>query len=91
MRFRVTGTMKYSHIENHKPGKGGVTKPEALSYSDIQQGYEGEWILIAYESLDENLKPIAEEVIAHATDRDEAYAALSSLLSLRVAVGDSVR
>jgi hypothetical protein len=33
--------------------------------------------LIAYQSLDENLKPIAGKVIAHSTDRDEVYSALS--------------
>jgi hypothetical protein len=49
---------------------------EVLSYPEIQQRYEGEWVLIAYQSLDENLKPIAGEVIAHSPDRDEVYAAL---------------
>jgi hypothetical protein len=38
---------------------------EVLSYPEIQQRYDGEWVLIAYQSLDENLKPIAGKVIAH--------------------------
>lgn len=47
--------------------------PEILSYAEIQQRYDGEWVLIAYQSLDENLKPIAG---AHSIERDEVYAAL---------------
>jgi hypothetical protein len=60
--------------------------PEILTYSDIQQRYDGEWVLIAYHSLDENLKPISGEVIAHSTDRDEVYAALGNRGSQGVAI-----
>jgi hypothetical protein len=59
---------------------------EILSYPDIQQRYDGEWVLIAYHSLDENLKPILGEVIAHSTDRDEVYAALGKRGSQGVAI-----
>ncbi len=57
-----------------------------LSYPEIQQRYGGEWVLIAYESLDENLKPISGEVIAHSTNRDEVYAALGKRGSRGVAI-----
>jgi hypothetical protein len=60
--------------------------PEVLSYPEIQQRYEGEWVLIAYRSLDENLKPIAGEVIAHSPDRDEVYAALDKRGNRGVAI-----
>jgi hypothetical protein len=50
--------------------------PEILSYSEIQQRFDGEWVLIAYQSLDENFKPIAGEVISYSSNRDEVYAAL---------------
>lgn len=59
---------------------------ETLSYPEIRQRYDGEWVLIAYHSLDENLKPIGGEVIAHSTDRDEVYAALSKRGSQGVAI-----
>jgi hypothetical protein len=49
---------------------------QILSYQEIQKRYDGEWVLIAYQSLDENLKPIAGEVIAHSLERDEVYSAL---------------
>lgn len=57
-----------------------------LSYHEIQQRYDGEWVLIAYELLDENLKPISGEVIAHSTDRDEVYADLGKRGSRGVAI-----
>jgi hypothetical protein len=59
---------------------------ETLNYPEIQQRYEGEWVLIAYDSLDENLKPISGKVIAHSTDRDEVYAALGNRGSQGVSI-----
>ena len=59
---------------------------EILSYAQIQQRYDGKWVLIAYDSLDENLKPLSGEVIAHSTDRDEVYVALSKRGSQGVAI-----
>lgn len=46
---------------------------EILSFEEIQHRYEGEWVLIAYTEIDQNLKPIAGEVIAHSSDRDTVY------------------
>lgn len=59
---------------------------EILSYQEIQRRYDGEWVLIAYQSLDENLKPIAGKVIAHSIDRDEVYSALSKRGNQGVAI-----
>lgn len=50
---------------------------KVLNFAEIQQHYDGEWVLIAYTELDENLKPIAGEVLAHSVDRDEVYASLA--------------
>jgi hypothetical protein len=57
-------------------GKGELNMAEVLSYEQIKQQYDGEWVLIAYTELDETLKPIAGEVIAHSVDRDVVYDAL---------------
>jgi hypothetical protein len=59
---------------------------EILSYQEIQKRYDGEWVLIAYQSLDENLKPIAGEVIAHSIERDEVYSALGKRGNQGVAI-----
>jgi hypothetical protein len=50
---------------------------QVLSFAEIQQRYDGEWVLIAYTALDENLKPITGEVLAHAVDREVVYQALA--------------
>jgi hypothetical protein len=50
---------------------------QVLSFGEIEQRYDGEWVLIAYTELDENLKPIAGEVIAHSIDRDVVYDAIA--------------
>lgn len=49
---------------------------QVLSFEEIQQQYDGEWVLIAYTELDPSLKPIAGQVIAHSIDRDVVYEAL---------------
>jgi hypothetical protein len=51
--------------------------PEILSFEAIQHRYDGEWVLIAYTAIDQNLKPIAGEVIAHSTNRDTVYDSVS--------------
>lgn len=51
---------------------------QVLSFSEIEQRYDGEWVLITYTDLDENLKPIAGEVIAHSIDRDVVYDAIAN-------------
>jgi hypothetical protein len=50
---------------------------EILSFEEIQHRYEGEWVLIAYTEIDQDLKPIAGEVIAHSPDRDIVYDSVS--------------
>jgi hypothetical protein len=57
--------------------KDGGTMGEILSFEEIQRRYDGEWALIAYTELDENLRPIAGEVMAHSPERDLVYEALS--------------
>lgn len=66
-------------------------RAEILSYEEIEQRYDGEWVLIAYTEVDRNLKPIAGEVIAHSTDRDEVYNALGDRGNRGVAIECFVR
>lgn len=51
---------------------------ETMSFEEIKQHYEGEWVLIAYTETDENLQVIKGEVIAHSADKEEIYQALES-------------
>lgn len=49
-----------------------------MTFEEIKQNYEGEWVLIAYTEADENLQVIKGEVIAHSTDKEKVYQALES-------------
>jgi hypothetical protein len=51
--------------------------PEILTLEQIHQRYDGEWVLIAYTELDDDLKPVMGEVLAHSSDRDQVYRAVS--------------
>ncbi len=57
-----------------------------MSFEEIQRRYDGEWVLIAYTELDENLRPIAGEVIAHSVERDTVYEALAQRGDRAVAI-----
>jgi hypothetical protein len=47
--------------------------PQILSFKEIQQQYDGEWLIIAYIELDADLQVIAGEVLAHSPDEAEIY------------------
>jgi hypothetical protein len=47
-----------------------------LTFEEMQQHYPNEWLLIAYTEIDENLKVIQGEVLAHSPHAEEVYRAL---------------
>ena len=49
-----------------------------MTFEEIQQHYDGEWVLISYTETDENLQLIKGEVIAHSPNKEEIYQALES-------------
>ena len=49
-----------------------------MTFEEIKQNYNGEWVLIAYTETDENLQVIKGEVIAHSANKEEIYQALES-------------
>ena len=49
---------------------------QILTIEEMRYRYDGEWLLIAYKELDQQLKVLSGEVLAHSIDRDEVYAAL---------------
>jgi hypothetical protein len=50
---------------------------EILNYDEIQNRYDGEWVLIVNPVLDENLEVIKGEVWAHFPTAEEVYRAMS--------------
>ncbi len=48
-----------------------------LTIEEIKRRYDGEWVLIAHEKLDENFEILNGEVLAHALDADTIYRSLA--------------
>ena len=44
-----------------------------MKLGEIKKKHQGEWVLIEYTELDENLIPLEGEVLAHSPNRDEIY------------------
>ncbi len=59
---------------------------EILSFQEMQSQHAGEWLLIAYTELDDEMKVIRGEVLAHSPNRDEIYCALLSMKGKAVAI-----
>lgn len=52
----------------------------------MKDRYYGEWLLIAYTEIDEDMNAIEGEVLAHSPNRDEVYRAISSRGGRAVAI-----
>jgi hypothetical protein len=63
-----------------------TTSPEILTLDQIRHRYDGEWVLIAYNEIDHNLIPITGEVLAHSSDRDVVYHAVSEAKGRDIAI-----
>ncbi len=59
---------------------------EMLSIQEMRSQYPGEWLLIAYAELDDEMSVIRGEVLAHSPDRDEIYRELLSVPGKSVAI-----
>ncbi len=59
---------------------------EILSIQEMKSQYTGEWLLIAYTELDNEMNVIRGEVLIHSPDRDEIYRELLSTKGKSVAV-----
>ena len=46
---------------------------EILNYEEIAQRFDGEWVMIAYTEVDDDLEVVAGEVIAHSPIEQEIY------------------
>ncbi len=49
---------------------------QILTIEEMRQRYDGEWLLVAYTEIDDQLQVLSGQVLAHSPDRDEVYAAL---------------
>jgi len=59
---------------------------QSLTMQEMQDQYAGEWLLIAYTEIDEDLGIKRGEVLEHSANRDEVYRALLSVQGRKVAI-----
>jgi hypothetical protein len=57
-----------------------------MTFEEIQQNYDGEWVLIVYTEADENLQVVKGEVIAHSVNKEEVDRALESVQDRPLAI-----
>ena len=50
-----------------------------MTFEEMKQHYQGEWLLIAYKNLDEQMQVIDGEVLVHSPDQSQIYEVLSSI------------
>jgi len=59
---------------------------ELMSIRQIREKYPGEWLLVGYEELDDELNIIRGEVLAHSPHKEEVYRHLLSLKGRKVSI-----
>ncbi|MBR8830029.1 MAG: hypothetical protein N5P05_003314 [Chroococcopsis gigantea SAG 12.99] len=57
-----------------------------MTFQEMQNYYDGQWLLIAYTELDDNRQIISGEVLAHSPIQEEIYKALESLQQQPLAI-----
>ncbi|NER99666.1 MAG: hypothetical protein F6J86_38640 [Symploca sp. SIO1B1] len=59
---------------------------ELITFEKMKQLYQGEWLLIAYKNIDEQMQVIDGEVLAHSPHQSDIYEALSSISEQPLAI-----
>ena len=54
--------------------------------AEIRKCYKGEWVLIEYTELDDELNVVEGKVVAHSKDREEIYKAQIELKGKKLAI-----
>ncbi len=57
-----------------------------MTFEEIKQQYPDEWVLIDFTQLDEELKVVEGEVIAHAPNKEAIYKKLLELENEKIAI-----
>ncbi|MDJ1170820.1 hypothetical protein PMG71_15410 [Roseofilum sp. BLCC_M154] len=52
---------------------------ELMTFEEMKQHYQGEWLLIAYRDLDDQMQVIEGEVLAHSPNPSHIYEMLASI------------
>ena len=57
-----------------------------MTFEQIEQNYDGEWVLIAYSETDEELRVVKGKVIAHSANKEDIYRALENAVEQPLAI-----
>ena len=57
-----------------------------MTWQEICEQYTGQWVLIEYQTLDEQLNVIEGEVIAHSSDKEAIYRHLLNTKGQNIAI-----
>jgi len=57
-----------------------------MKWEEIRQQYAGQWVLIEYQQLDEQLNVVAGEVVAHSPVKEEIYKHLLQTKGKNIAI-----
>jgi hypothetical protein len=49
---------------------------EMMTFEEIKQNYNGQWVLIAYSETNEDLQVVEGKIIAHSANKEDIYQAL---------------
>jgi hypothetical protein len=61
-------------------------KESSVKWEEIRAQYAGQWLLIEYQELDEQLNVVAGEVVAHSPDKEEIYKRLLETQGKNIAI-----
>jgi hypothetical protein len=61
-------------------------KESSVKWEEIRAQYTGQWLLIEYQELDEQLNVVAGEVVAHSPDKEEIYKRLLETKGKNIAI-----
>jgi hypothetical protein len=59
---------------------------EIMNFEEMKHHYAGEWLLIAYTEIDDNLQVKKGEVLAHSPQQKDIYQALNLVKDIPVAI-----
>jgi hypothetical protein len=57
-----------------------------MMWEEIRKQYAGQWVLIEYQQLDEQLNVIEGEVVAHSPEKEEIYLQLLQTMGKNIAI-----
>jgi hypothetical protein len=63
-----------------------MQRDRILTLEEIREQYAGEWVLIEYVELDEDMQIVRGRVLAHSPDVEQIYRKLPSLRNQQVAI-----